>query len=312
MQIKKVREFEENPRKKLIIDLGDYRKTVLLVGTGRSGTTWLQELINSRNDFRFMFEPFHPMKNDLLKGWNYMQYLRCDERSDKYLKPATAILSGKIRHKWADQFNRRIFSQKRLIKDIHSHFFLKWIKHNFPEIPIIFLLRHPCAVANSQIQLKWDTYLDELLSQDELMRDFLNPFRREIEKSKDVFEKHIFMWCIENYVPLKQFREGEILLTFYENLCSDPQQEIERILPFIGESYSPDFLGTTESPSVVARGHSAIILGADLLTSWRNNISNEQVKRAVEICSIFGLQVIYDESDMPLLSEQDVLKVFSD
>jgi len=27
------------------------------------------------------------------------------------------------------------------------------------------------------------------------------------------------MWCIENYIPLKQFKRNEILVLFYEDLC---------------------------------------------------------------------------------------------
>jgi hypothetical protein len=33
---------------------------VWVIGDGRSGTTWLMELINWRKTYREMFEPFHP------------------------------------------------------------------------------------------------------------------------------------------------------------------------------------------------------------------------------------------------------------
>ena len=35
---------------------------VLLVGSVRSGTTWLQEVINCRNEYRVLFEPFATSK----------------------------------------------------------------------------------------------------------------------------------------------------------------------------------------------------------------------------------------------------------
>ena len=293
-----------------IIDTGDYRRTVFLAGTGRSGTTWVEDLINARNDFRIMFEPFRSDKVELVSDWNYRQYLRCSDRSEKFLQPATAILSGNIRNEWIDCFNRKFISRKRLIKDIRANHILKWIKCNFPEIPIIMLLRHPCAVANSKLKLNWETHLNDFLIQDELMEDFLSPFRNELQNVKTVFDKHIFMWCIENYVPLRQFSDGEMLVVFYENICMQPELEIENLFSFIGQEFSPASVNKSSIPSVLSRKQSAIMSGGDLVNSWRKSISDDQIERAVEILTIFGLQNIYNENDFPLVSGSDALNLF--
>ena len=310
-----IRKFKSIIRKisgQLFIDSGDYRQSIFLAGTGRSGTTWVQEIINYNNSFRVMFEPFHSLKISLLKEWSYRQYLREDNSDDRFLKPAKIILSGDIRHRWIDQFNRKHLARKRLIKDIRANLFLKWIKQNFPEIPIILLLRHPCAVANSKLKLDWDTHLSDFLMQEELMTDVLNPFKEEIENAEDIFDKHIFMWCIENYIPLRQFNEGEILVSFYENICDNPQKATERIMSFIGgKRLPPEEFHKLSKPSSQSRKHSAIMMEANLLNSWRENITKKKIERAVEILSIFGLHQIYREDDMPLLSEEDALEIFS-
>jgi hypothetical protein len=306
-----IRKLGRKLRCPFFFDVGDYRQTVIVAGTGRSGTTWVEEVINSRNDFRIMFEPFHSKKVDLLSDWNFRQYLRSNDRRDKFLIPATRILSGHIRNKWIDKYNQKFFSRKRLIKDIRAQLFLHWLKHNFPEIPIILLLRHPCAVANSKLQLGWDTHLDEFLRQDELMDDFLSPFKKELENAENPFDKHIFMWCVENYIPLRQFNEGEILVIFYENFCKYPQNEIEKVKRFVGDTFSSEMLDKVTKPSAQSRKESAIVSKVDLVNSWRKSINDEQVKRAVEILSIFGLQEIYNKGDLPLLNGAEALKVFS-
>lgn len=120
---KVIRKAERRMRKilnRLMVDTGDYRRTVFLAGTGRSGTTWVEELINAKNDFRIMFEPFHSDKVELVSDWNYRQYLRCSDRTEKFLQSATAILSGNIRNEWIDCFNRKLISRKRIIKDIRA------------------------------------------------------------------------------------------------------------------------------------------------------------------------------------------------
>ncbi len=293
------------------VDAGDYRQTVILAGTGRSGTTWVEDIINNGNDFRIMFEPFHSKKVDLLRDWNYRQYLRVNDSDDKFLEPATSILNGDIKNEWIDMFNNKLFSRKRLIKDIRAQLILKWIKHNFPEIPTILLLRHPCAVANSKLKLGWDTHLEDFLVQDKLMEDFLNPFKKDLENAKDLFDKHIYMWCIENYVPLKQFKEEEILVVFYEDICKNPKTEIERIFSFIGEDFSSTMVEKAKKPSALSQKDSAVVSGTDLVSSWRKSISDDQVERAFEILSKFGLQKIYDKSNLPLVSGQEALEVFS-
>ena len=292
-------------------DIGDYRQTVILAGTGRSGTTWVQEMINSQNDYRIMFEPFHSKKVDLLNGWNYRQYLRCNDRNDRFLRAATRILSGQIRHQWVDQYSEMFYLRKRLIKDIRIQLILHWIKYNFPEIPIILLLRHPCAVASSKLKLGWDTHLEDFLVQDELMIDFLGPFRKDVESARDPFDKHIFMWCIENYVPLNQFDNRDVLVVFYEHLCINPEKEFKRIMPFIGATFSSKMLDIISTPSAQSQRDSAIVSGVDPVRSWRTVVDDEHVKRAIEILAIFGLQELYCESDLPLLSGTEALGLFS-
>ena len=142
------------------------------------------------------------------------------------------------------------------------------------------------------------------------MEDFLDPFKSELQDAKTVFDKHIFMWCIENYVPLKQFSDGELLVVFYENICTQPEQEMQRLCSFIGQRFSPASVDKSSIPSALSRKQSAINSGDDLVSSWRKSISDDQIERAVEILGIFGLQNIYNENDYPLLSGSEALRLF--
>lgn len=288
--------------KKPLIDFNDYRQTVFVSGAGRSGTTWVANIINYANDYRFMFEPFHPQRVDIVSHFKYRQYLRPDNHEEAFIKPAKAILSGRIKNPWVDKLNRKLIARKRLIKDIRTNHLLKWIKTNFPEIPIILLLRHPCAVAHSKLVLKWDIPLDEYLAQEQLMVDFLAPFRVEMQNAQDAFERHIFLWCVENYVPLQQFRSGEIYLAFYENICTKPEQEIDNLFRFLGRPYKQKAFDVVGIPSTLCRAGSPIFSGNNLVEDFKNHITDKQIKKAVEILGLFGLNRIYSEDSMPLVS----------
>ena len=39
----------------MIVDIGNYKKTIFIAGSGRSGTTWLMELINRNNEYRLEY-----------------------------------------------------------------------------------------------------------------------------------------------------------------------------------------------------------------------------------------------------------------
>ncbi|GJQ57451.1 MAG: hypothetical protein D8M57_15510 [Candidatus Scalindua sp. AMX11] len=295
-----IKKIGKKIKDRIYIDLNkNYHNTVFLAGTGRGGTTWVSNIINYNNEYRYMFEPFHSGKVDSCRNFRYRQYLRPDDRDSKFIESAKLILSGKVKDPWIDSKNKKFISSKRLIKDIRASHFLKWIYANFPGIPIILLLRHPCAVVHSKLKLNWESHLGEFLSQDELLEDFLNPFKDAIVDTNSMFEKLIFQWCIEYYVPLKQFNKGEIHLAFYEGFCENPRDEIERLFSFLGKNFDDKVLLNIKTPSALSRKFSAIVTGRNLIDSWRGNITKEQIRRAVEILAMFGLDRIYTEDSMP-------------
>jgi hypothetical protein len=277
----------------------------------------LQDIINYDNEFRVLFEPFHPENGELFSAWKPSQYLRADDQSPMYLDPVKDLLQGKVKDSWINSYNKRLFSQKRLIKAVYSNLLLQWMKRNFPEVPIIFILRHPCSVANSKMNIVKRNFsfttnpLNRFLVQDDLMEDYLYRYKAELVEDKTVFETFIFMWCIENLIPLKQFQPGEICLTFYENICVNPESEIKRIFNYINKPYALDVMDKVNKPGVMSRKNSAINLGTDLISSWRKNISTSEIHRAVEILNLFGLETVYNDTDMPRLEGDATLLKYS-
>lgn len=273
--------------------------TILVAGTGRSGTTWLGNIINYKNEYRDMFEPFTSEYTKECDHFHYKQYIRPDSNNKYYLEIAHKILSGNIRNEWVDRYNKRFFCNKRLIKEIRANFFLKWIKCNFPSIPIIFIIRHPCAVAHSRIKLGWKTYLEDILAQEDLVRDYLIDHIEDIKSTTSNFEKQIYLWCIENYVPMKQFKKGEIYSIFYEHLCLNPEEEVKRLFTWLGQEYNSKVKQAMKTPSPMSKKHSAIVTGDSLVSNWKKDIGEDQVSNAMRIMERFELNRLYGESPYP-------------
>jgi hypothetical protein len=285
----------------------DHRATVLLAGSGRSGTTWIVDVANFDNYYRLMIEPFNRGRVPAVKDFHRRQYLRPPDIDPTYLGPATSIFTGAIRDGFIDQLNRRLIVSARIVKDVGCTLMLGWLRARFPGMPIVFVLRHPCAVAHSRTKLGWDDIREDYLSQPDLIADHLAPFAQAIRDAKTDFERHVYTWCVENYVPFRQFGPDEMHVAFYENFCVDPLPELGRLFGFLGRPYDERIFKRLTRP--VFSGHTpgrprpTTSMTIDALNEpWRRQLSQAEIDRAHEIVASFGLDRIYGRDYLPDVS----------
>ncbi|MDP9439092.1 MAG: sulfotransferase [Actinomycetota bacterium] len=271
---------------------GDHTETVFLAGSGRSGTTWLSDLINHDSGYRQIFEPFHPRKVGDFHSFGSKQYLRPGNRREEFLEPARRAVTGELRSRWTDRGGAP-GSGRRLVKDIRANLLLGWLAENFPGMPIVLLMRHPCAVVSSRLALGWRDNLDETMAQSELVEDHLLPVEGRIRDASDPFERHLFLWCIENHVPLRQFPPGSIHLCFYESLLLDPEPELRRLFASLGRDFDDEVLQKLGRPSFTSRRGSR-----PSVDGWRSRVGGEQA-RAGKVLGLFGLDRIYGPGNLP-------------
>lgn len=282
-------------RRRYYVDLSsDYRDSLVLAGTGRSGTTWISEVINYHNEYRLMDEPDRNGRIESFAHFNAIQYIRPDDDNPAFIEPVRLALTGRLRNDWADRFNTRVISSKRLVKFIRTNLYLKWMVNHFPGLRVALLLRHPCAVCLSQSKLDWEIDLhDILLVQPQLMEDFLEPFREQIAAVDTLFEKRLWMWCVENYVALSQLEAGDVHLAFYESFCEQPESEIERLFNFYGKEWDAAIYAAMRKPSNSSKMDSAVVTGKNRVDSWMKHITDEQKVVADRLLKQFGLDAIY-------------------
>jgi hypothetical protein len=83
----------------------------------------------------------------------------------------------------------------RLVKEVRASLFLKWIRNNFPNVPILYMFRHPCAVVHSWAKLGWgDDDIESLLSQDALITDYLEGYVSMIRKASTMVFNNEKRW----------------------------------------------------------------------------------------------------------------------
>ena len=281
----------------------DVNRSILIAGTGRSGTTWLADIIASPIiPCRVMFEPYHSDKVSEFNSYHYFHYLRPEDDDPQLQSFCQKIFSGAIRHPWIDRQIEHLRPEYRLVKEIRANLFLRWIHDRFPEVPLLFIIRHPCAVVLSRMNLKWatDSDIEPFLAQPALIEDFLSDKMNMIKRAKTPEEKHALIWCISNLVPLHQFRSHPLHIVFYEHLCEQPEVELPKIFNTIGHSFNDSAVDRVSRPSTTAMRTSAVVTGRDKISHWREKLASKQIDNILSVVEQFGLGYLYDDSLRPV------------
>lgn len=281
--------------------------TAMVVGTGRSGTTWVAEVIDAQVRCRLIFEPFNPDQVKEFRHFRHFLYMRPDQDDPELLRFCHAVTSGELRGEWVDGHLAHLSSDLRLIKDIRPTLMLRWLANRFPNVPILYVLRHPCAVVLSRMRLNWATDVDvrRFTDQPLLVEDHLRPYLAVIDGAQTPEEKHAVVWCLSNLIPLRQFASGGWTLLHYERLRQEPEVELPRMFGALGMEFDARVSWALNRPSRTTR-----LAGCRLLNTsepdWTRDLTTGQVDRILAIVRAFGLEYLYGDSVMPATAPADL------
>ena len=213
--------------------MSKFNKHIVIVGTARSGTSWLSETMASQHRYRMLFEPEHETQTKkghlLCDKWITSQNASKDVK--RYLEQ---VFSNRIDCDWIAQNSNRKFKRhlwpfipkKFIIKFVRASLMAQFINETY-RIPVIHLIRNPYDVLKSQQKVKfpWLYDLSHFAHQESLVTLIKDTYNIDITKFEDLsdLEKLSLRWCIENVLPLEQFESyiKYVKVIRYEELFSD-------------------------------------------------------------------------------------------
>jgi hypothetical protein len=277
---------------------------------GRSGTTWLGELINHRQGFRVLFEPFLAARVPEAAPFDYLAYIQPGDRQPDRIQAARAILRGEASGDWANKLAGSQHEGAVLLKDIRTNLMLAWLSEIEPAVRLVLLVRHPLQVTHSWVKLGWKkeafgtrTNFETIVQQETLLRDF--PLIREVAgriDPDDLFQDVLFQWCVYHLVPLQQLTPGQVRVVFYEDLVLRPEPTLEMLFAYLGMPYGWDGLAAAwsraSSTNYLKRDHDRLS-SAELVNSWVEEFSAGQIHWAMDLLDEFGLDGLYDDQGLP-------------
>jgi glycosyltransferase involved in cell wall biosynthesis len=295
---------------------GLYRKIsntrpILVTGPHRSGTTWVGRMLSVNGEVAYVSEPLNvwhrPGVFDAPVA-HWYTYI-CKDNEDVYLAPFHQTLKLNY-HFWKEIRSLRslrdllrmfrdlsIFTFGRLgrrrvlLKDPFAIFSTPWFAHRL-DFDVVIVLRHPAAFVSSLKRLDWPFDFKDILAQPLLMRDWLEPFRSEMEvavtQPRDVIGQGSLLWRMICYATHKMSESYPAFhVVRHEEFSLQPIKGFERLyaeleLPFTSRVKAGILRATsTQNPQEISLDsiYSTNLDSAANLENWRQRLSKEEIAR---------------------------------
>src|SRR5690606_38197560 len=123
-----------------------------IVEMGRSGGTWVADLLNHKHGHRIIFEPFLPFLGGPDPAtWEFVvpyKFLRNRHGQSTLLSAYNEIFFGDYpENSWTDRGVTTVPGAPRIVKDVYGLPFAGLLQREFSDIHVIVMVRDPLAVA---------------------------------------------------------------------------------------------------------------------------------------------------------------------
>jgi hypothetical protein len=219
--------------------------SIFIVGTQRSGTTLLCSMLTAH--------PHIFMQNEMP---NSQTIFSCQRPKREVLNDIYSEMYNMYKENFED-FLKRIGKRRWGLKDPSLTYCLHGLVESFPDAKILFIIRDGRAVANSYIKSKWgsatNTYHGAIR------------WKREMELQRAFIQIH---------------KENSFIVK-YEDLVTNPEEELRKISSFLEEDYSENmrnyFVQSTYITKNELNKHVFHDVDKALLSKWRDELTPYQI-----------------------------------
>jgi Sulfotransferase domain len=302
---------------------------VVVTGMARAGTSWVGKLLQAGGELTYINEPLNPdhppgrspgVLDAPVPVERHYQYIGAHNESG-WLAPFADTLGLRYRvgaelrqnrsaydlarmARYASSFLAgRLLGRRALLDDPYALLAAGWLADRFG-CRVVVVVRDPAAMVASWKRLGWTTDLDELLGQPDLVRDWLAPYRAELEAVaadlEDLPGRVGSLWRMLYLVAAEHERRHEgVRVVRYEDLAAEPVSSFAELFGWLGLRFDRGVeravvratTGTTKR-----RAHTWSLSRSGLsktgyrpmdsranLTAWRRALTAEELARVREV-----------------------------
>jgi hypothetical protein len=301
---------------------------ILVTGAHRSGTTWVGKMLAAGQETAYISEPLNVWHRPgvLRVPTQYWYTYISEDNQGAYEEALREMLEFRY-HTWLEIkslrsvkdflrmvrdwwifWNGRRLLQRPLIKDPFALFSTEWFTRTL-ECKAVIVVRHPAAVVSSLSKLGWEFDFSDLISQSNLLRDWLKPFKEEmkamLDSSQDVIAQGSLLWkMIYRVAADLKDKQSEIILVRHEDLSLDPVNQFKQIYDQLGLRFSPESVRAIESSSSeenpketsTRNVHSVAVDSPASIKNWQIRLSAEEIDRIYQLTGDVA-PIYYSEAD---------------
>lgn len=262
--------------------------TVAVIGTGRSGTTWLAQII-AASGMELIFEPLHSGQVPEAEECKPLPLVARPGDDPPWTPVIARALAGEFRNEWTLRANPG--ASRRVIKFIRGNLIADWMSRRFRIRPV-FIVRNPLSVIASMIEQEWGInprFVRGAIRRKDLREAYFEPFMDLVEDEPSEIEAYALLWCVQNYPPWRSGLWERIPLVRFEDLVRNPVEEVHRLAEVLDFDVTGGVLEQTHRLSFMASSW-AKRPGYDPTRSWREILSKDEARTIRAIVEQFGLE----------------------
>lgn len=251
------------------------KRPFLILSHHRSGSNFLNELIQYHNNFTSINEPLSMHTNifrekDLIP-WTMEEYNPEHFHIDLNEQPGVIEFMHELK-KWLlnpTDYNIRGFKETLLFDK------LGWLKEYLPTLKIIFLIRDPRAVITSV--MKRNLY-NSLWNYKETITNYIdNYMTEEFVNPENILELSTYSWKIRYQLAKQNCHLFDHIFIRLEDIMLDPIETLHKIMSFLENDIDTSQLAFIRQSSLRTLGgtFSSYRQSDDVLNSWRKVLTDD-------------------------------------
>lgn len=295
---------------------------IIIMGFGRSGTTWVSDIISKTLGGLILFEPFHPAVNQ--KAYEYLYTSGQSKIEQAIYHYSEELMAKRYQQRWLlrnhlpldldytdTEFETQVWRECEIIgyKEIRLNLMLpNFLEKNNSKI--IFTIRHPLAVLASikkrtrfwlefGFEQHYQKFIKETFDNPQYINSSIQQKRFWLNETKDEISKAALMWAVTHELLAQDLTSKNIYLLDYEKLYNDPFRETRYLLSFLNKESAklhPSYIFT---PSMTT--HKTLHGSKDMSNYqklgnaffWETILTANELKTCCQILNSFNCPIVY-------------------
>ena len=282
---------------------------VFIFSVGRSGSTWLMEIIHSQKEFKYSNEPLwnlqRTIRGRLLPLAPGGKYIHVEEEGEANLLEFFHLLLDdriQVSPPWnVFSPDYSFLTQRYVVKILHGTSLINWLSGRL-DIKSIFLIRHPIPRALAKTKRHGRCFVHTFMNNDYFREQYLDKAMIQgidtILAQGTGLEKQVLSWCLENLVPLRSLEDKSWLVLTYEELVLNPMKTVDYLCEELELSDPQRMYRHIEVPSASAskelRQHLKVPKAVmdsrrQIAQRWKKEVTSRQERKMFDILKLLNI-----------------------